>query len=196
MFFGAKIVSSPQKNSIMKKSLLITFSILTLNIARAQKVQITWGEESKTELAFNSFVKGKEGDMIKLAFEEHGGGMFSKKTVTPVLVRYTEKLEEAAVRSFEVQDKDIKFNNILSVKNKLYIFTSQYDKESKSTSFFAQQIDIISLNPTGKSISLGTFEAINKSSTTTVGYSVSGDSSKILMFGEAPFLKKKIKNIT
>ncbi len=175
----------------MKQNLLITLTLFTLTVAKAQKVQITWGQESKTELTFNSFVKGKGGDMIKLGFEEHGGGMFSKKSITPVLVRYTDKLEEAAVRSFEVEDKNIKFNNLLSVKNKLYMFTSQYDKDNKATNYFAQQIDIVSLNPIGSSISLGTFDAINKSSTTTVGYSLSSDSSKILMFGEAPVSKKE-----
>jgi hypothetical protein len=70
------------------------------------------------------------------------------------------------------------------------MFTSQYDKDNKSTNFFCQKINITNLNPEGKPVNLGSFDAVNKKSQSTVGYEVSKDSSKILMLGLSPFSKK------
>ena len=128
--------------------------------------------------------------MIKLSFEEHKG-FFTKPTITPFLVRYNSKLEEAGVKSFGVDEKDIVFEKLLSVKNKLFMFTSQYDKDAKATNYFVQKVDIVSLEPIGQPISLGAFDAIRKTSTTTIDFSLSSDSSKILLFGIAPVSKKE-----
>lgn len=175
----------------MKRFFLAALAVCCLGAANAQKVKVTWGDESKSELDYNSFVNGQGSDMIKLCFESHGGGMFSKKSITPILVRYNDKLSEMNVRKYEVDDKNISFNNLLSVKNRLFMFTSQYDKETKSTSYYCQPLNIQNLNPDGKSINLGSFEAVNKTSQTTVGYELSKDSSKIMMFGSAPVSKKE-----
>lgn len=173
------------------KKLLASFCLISaLNIANAQQVTINWGEESKTETSFNSFVAGQNNSMIKLCFESHGG-MFSKPTLTPVLTRYTDKLSEAAVRRFEVDEKNISFNDLLSIKNKLFLFTSQYDNSVKATTFYTQQVDINTLNAIGKPVNLGSFDAINRTSTSTVGYTISKDSTKILMFGLSPYSKKE-----
>jgi hypothetical protein len=89
----------------MKKFFGVVLASLCITAADAQKVKITWGEESKSELDYNSFVNGQGTDMIKLCFESSGGGMFSKRTITPILVRYNDKLAETNVRKFEVDDK-------------------------------------------------------------------------------------------
>jgi hypothetical protein len=175
----------------MKKLMAVLTAALTLNALHAQQVKITWGEESKTELDYNSFVRGTGSDMIKLCFEYHGGGMFGgKRTITPVLARYNEKLSELNVRKYEVEESNISFNNLLSIKGNIFMFTNQYEKETKSTTFYCQPINISNLQPKGKSINLGSFDAINKSSQSTVGYHISKDSSKILMFGLSPYSKK------
>ncbi len=176
----------------MKK--LIPMLLLAIPAAKlsAQKVIINWGEESKKEMTFRSFVRGNGTDMIKLCFDGKGGGMFSLKTTeTPVLTRYTDKLNEAGERIIEVDDKNIKFNDLLSVKGKLFLFTSQYDKEEKITNYYCQPINIQTLNPEGKIINMGTFEAFKKSNQSSVGYEFSKDSSKVLMFGNNAFKKNE-----
>ena len=100
----------------MKKYLLLGFAFLGLVVVKAQKVKVSWGEVSKIELNYNSFVNGQGSDMIKLCMESHGGGLFSKKTITPVLARYNDKLSELNVRKYEVDDNGISFNNLLSIK--------------------------------------------------------------------------------
>ncbi|GGH76447.1 hypothetical protein HNQ91_004369 [Filimonas zeae] len=158
----------------------------------AQQVKINWGEESKKELSFGSFVNGAGTDMIKLCFEYKGSAFFgARRKITPVLARYTDNLAESNVRSFEVDDKNISFNNLLSVKGKLYLFTNQYDGSTKTTTFYSQSLDITTLSPVGGVRSLGAFDAINKSSQSSVGYELSKDSSHILMFGLAPASKKE-----
>jgi|GEM_PF-1513928 len=175
----------------MTKFLTAALISLSFTASTAQQVKINWGEESKTELVFNSFVNGQGTDMIKLCFESHGGGLFSgARKITPILVRYSDKLSELNVRKYEVDEDNMQFNTLLSVKGKLYMFTNRYDKESKSTTFYCQALDITTLNPVGKVITLGSFDAINKSSQSTVGYELSQDSSKILLFGLSPYSKK------
>jgi hypothetical protein len=176
----------------MRKIFLLSLlSGLTLTVM-SQKVRINWSEESKIELDYNSFVNGNGTDMIKLCFDYKKSGFLGRKrTVIPILARYNDKLAEQTVREYTVDDDNIIFNNLMSVKGRIYLFTSQYDKESKSTSFFCQPLNIQTLNTEGKVITLGSFDAINKSSQSTVGYGLSKDSTKILMFGLSPYSKKE-----
>lgn len=177
----------------MTKTYLLTLLLLASNLIYAQKVTVTWGEEGKKELEYVSLVKGQGSDMVKLCFETHGGGGFfaKKKTITPILSRYNNKLAQVGEEEYGADDKDISFNTLLSVKGKIFMFTSQYDKDSKSTNFYCQPINSTSLKAEGGVISLGSFDAINKTSQTTVGFQVSKDSSKILMFGLAPYRKNE-----
>jgi hypothetical protein len=175
----------------MRKILTPVLLFGALGSSYAQKAVINWGEESKKELSFNSFVCGESNDLIKLCFEGSGGGMFSKRTITPVIARYDEKLQETNVRSYTVDDKDMSFNELISVKKNLFLFTSQFDKDSKATNFYAQQLNIKSLQPEGKPVNLGSFDSPKKSSQSTVDYELSKDSTKILMFGLSPYSKKE-----
>jgi hypothetical protein len=174
----------------LKFSLLLV--ALPFSLLQAQKVTINWGEESKTELVFGSFVNGQGSDMIKLVFDEDRSGFFGRNvTLTPILTRYDEKLNPLNVKTFEADEKGIKYDGLLSVKGKLFLFTRQYDKESKSTSFFTQRVNIKTLNTEGALLNLGTFDANSKSSQSTSSYELSKDSSKVLMFGLSAYSKKE-----
>lgn len=174
----------------MKQFLLLEFLFLTFFSVNAQKVKVTWGEVSKIELDYKSFVNGSGSDMIKLCTESNGGGLFSKKTITPVLARYNDKLTELNVRKYEVDNSGISFKNLLSIKGKVFMFTSEYDKETKSTIYYSQEIDIKNLNPIGKPINMGSFEALNKTSTSSVDFIISKDSTKLMTLAFSPFSKK------
>lgn len=176
----------------MKIILLILLTNLSGLYMNAQKVIINWGPESKKELTFGSFVNGKGSDMIKLCFEEKGGGMFGgKATSTPVLTRYNSKLDEVTEQMIEADDKGIQFNSLMSIKGKLFMFTSQYNRDDKTTSYYGQPLNIETLRSDGKLINLGEYEAFKRSSQTEVGFELSKDSSKILMFGNAPYKKNE-----
>ncbi len=174
----------------MKKLIISLVTLLILQNTKAQKVIINWGEESKKELSFGSFVNGKGTDMVKFCFDvKRKGFMGRNSTSTPVLTRFNDKLTELNERAIEADEEGIKFNDILSIKGKIFLFTNQYDKETKATTFFCQGINITTMEPEGKVINLGTFDAFKKSSQASVGYELSKDSSKILMFGNNAYKK-------
>jgi len=170
---------------IMKKLFIYSMLFIAASSATAQKVSIAWGEEGKRELTFGNFVKGQGTDMIKLCFDTK---LVRKKT-TPVLTRYNDKLEEQAERAITVDEEGIAYNTLFSVKGKIFLITSQYDKDSKTTTYFAQAINIQTLDPDGKIINLGVYDAVKKSSQSSIDFELSADSSKILMFGTAPYQK-------
>jgi len=176
----------------MKKTILspILFLLLT-HFAIAQQTRITWGDLSKVELTFNSFVKGAGSDMIKLCLDEKKAGFFSKGKMTPILVRYDNKLQEKNVQEFKADEDGVKLDKVLSIRGKLYIFTNRYDKDSKTTTYMCAPIDIVSLKASGRIITLGSFEAISKSKQSSVEYELSSDSTKLIMFGKAPTAKKE-----
>ena len=176
----------------MKKTILAPILILLFTqIANAQQTRITWGDLSKIELTFNSFVKGAGSDMIKLCLDEKKAGFFSKGKMTPILVRYDNKLQEKNVQEYKADEDGVKLDKVLSIRGKLYLFTNRYDKDSKSTSYMCVPIDIVTLKATGKIINLGSFEAISKNKQSDVEYELSSDSTKLIMFGKAPTAKKE-----
>ena len=176
----------------MKKTFLsaILFICCT-QFLQAQQTTVTWGDLSKTEFTFNSFVRGAGTDMIKLCMESKGSGMFGKATVTPIFVRYDNKLQEKNVQEFKADESGIKMDKVLSIRGKLYMFTNKYDKDSKSTTYMSLPIDINTLKASGRVITLGTFDAISSGKQANISYQLSSDSSKILMFGLAPHKNNK-----
>jgi hypothetical protein len=174
----------------MRISMILGF-LCFFSISYAQKVKVAWSEESKQELTYNSLVQGSGDEMVKLCFEEHGGGLFSKRKQTPILTRYNARLAEQGLKSFEVDEDDIVFNKLVSVKGNLFMFTSKYDRSSKSTSFFSQKIDGKTLNPSGKMQTLVSMSALARGKQSEADFELSKDSSKILMFGVSPYSTKQ-----
>ncbi len=166
----------------MKKIICSTlFIVLTSQYSKSQDVSITWSPESKTELSYYSFVKGKGSDLIKLCFEK------TTRNILPVVTRYDNNLEEQTVNNITVDEKGIKFDNFLSVKDRLFFFTNFYDKDSKATSFYCQPLDIKTFEASSPNIELGTFDSHNKKTQASARYSFSKDSTKILMVSLSPY---------
>src|SRR5687767_8489514 len=109
------------------KNYVVAVMLLAATSLGAQEPKVSWSEESKKELEYGSLVQGSGVEMIKLCFEPHGG-LFSKKTVTPILSRYDHTLNEKEVKNVIVEEEGIRFDNLLSVKNNLYLFTNRYDR--------------------------------------------------------------------
>jgi len=182
----------------MKKinAVIVLFTICLF--AHSQKATITWGAESKKESAFGGLIMGANGEMLKLSYEYKGGGMFGGKlSVTPSITRYDTRFNEQKTNTFEVDEKGIRMNGFLRVKNLVYLMSNKFDKESKSTSYLAQPINVSTLNPEGAVISFGSFEASGGGffsggpSESTVKFVQSKDSSKLLVFALTPYNKKE-----
>ena len=180
------------------KKLIVALSFLTCYLtATAQKATIVWGQESKKETSFGSLVMGSNGEIIKLSYEYKGGGMFGgRQTVTPILTRYDNRFNEVKSNSFVVDEKGIRMSGILRIKNLIYLMSNKYDKDSKSTSYFAQAINVTSLNTEGPVINFGSFDAagggfFSGTTESTVKFIQSKDSSKLLVFAMTPYNKKE-----
>ena len=182
----------------MKKIFLAVGLLCITVISNAQKATITWGAESKKESAFGGLIMGDNGEMLKLSYEYKGGGMFGGKlTVTPSITRYDTRFNEQKTNTFTVDEKGTRMNGFLRVKNLIDLMTSRYDKDSKSTSYSAQPINVSTLNPEGGLINFGSFDAAGGGffsggpSESTVKFIQSKDSSKLLVFAMTPYNKKE-----
>lgn len=156
----------------------------------AQKVTINWSEESKKEMEFRSFVNGSGSDMIKLCFDVKKR-VFGRDLYSPVLTRFNDKLSQQTEKTIETNQDALSFNDLLSIKGKLFLFSSRYNKDSRSTSYYCQPLNIQTLDPDGSPIDMGTFEAVKRSNQSSVGYGFSKDSTKILMFGNNAYRKNE-----
>lgn len=163
----------------------------------AQKANVMWGELSKKETSFQGLVNCSNGNIVKLSYEEQGGGFLGgKKTVTPILTSYDSKFNELKENSFSAEEDGMRTNGFLKVKDKIYLQSSKYDKETKSTGYYAQAIDLNTLNPVGNTISFGSFEArsggwFSSARESQVNFIQSRDSSKLLVFALTPYTKKE-----
>jgi hypothetical protein len=168
---------------MLKKIITLSFIAVAAMSAHAQNVTLTWGQESKSEVTYNSFVRGSSKDLIKLCFEQKG------RDISPIMTGYNSNLTEIANNTIYVDQDNVKFDKLLSIKENLYFFTNIYDKKSKTTSFYCQPLNIKTFKNQGANIPLGTMEAIKKSEQSSVSYQLSEDSTKVLMMGLSPYSK-------
>jgi hypothetical protein len=174
----------------MKMCVLLAGLLLT-GAVQAQRVKVSWGEESKKELTYGSLVKGSGTEMVKLCFEaQRGSGLFSRGTMVPILSRYDARLQEQGMRSYTADEDNVRFDNLLSVRGNLFMFTNRYDRKEKSTTFYAQKIDSKTLAPVGVAVNIGELAALARTKQSSADYELSKDSTKILMFGLSPYSKK------
>lgn len=168
---------------MLKKFLSVVLFLVSVQLANAQKINMVWGQESKSDVTYHSFVRGSNGDLIKLCFEEKG------REVLPILTRYNTKLEEQTVKNIMVSEDNVKFDRLLGIKGNLFFYTNIYNKKEKNTSFYCQPLNVNTFTFDGSNQNLGAMDAIRKSEQSTVGYAISEDSTKVLMIGLTPFVK-------
>lgn len=161
------------------KTYFYTTILLLINFqySFSQKINITWGKESKKELNYYSFVKGNNNDLIKLCFETHSG-----KKITPVLTRYDNKINELTSETFKASESGVFFNGFFNLNNNLYLLTNTFNRNKRQTNFYAQQINSTSLKPEKQNVildSIQTSSSITKKSDSE--HLISQDSTKLLL---------------
>lgn len=185
----------------MKKTTLMLWLVTLCVYANAQKATITWGEESKKETQFGNMIAGANGEILKLSYEVKGGGISffglgGEAKLTPILTRYDSKFKEIKSNTFVADEKGYRMNGFLRFKNLIYLMSNKYDKETKSTGYFAQPINVTTLNPEVTLINFGSFEArgggfLSSRVESEVKFVLSKDSSKLLVFALTPYNKKE-----
>ncbi len=169
-------------------------------VSNAQKATITWGEMSKKETQFEQMINGSDGEIIKLSTEvKGGGGLFgigANFKYLPILTKYDKRFNEIKSNNFPADEKGTRMNGFLRLKNLIYLMSNRYDKETKSTNYFAQPINVNTLNTEGGLVNFGSFEArsggiFSGVSESLVNFVQSKDSSKLLVFALTPYKKKE-----
>lgn len=170
---------------MLKKILIIALSINGISMAKAQEVVFNWGTESKNDLTYYAYLKGADDEVLKLSFQQKGS------SIIPYIFRYDDNLTEQDYNTISVSEKGIKFDRLISVKNNLLLFTNKYDNSTKATSFYCQPYNIRTLGLLGPNQHLGAFGANKKTEQSSADYTLSQDSTKILMMGLSPYSKSE-----
>ncbi len=196
----------------MTKLAALTLIGLFISFAgQGQRATFIWGEESK-KMAQPTYyyAKGKGTEIIQLSFkpDKHGIGGFATYTLEPIVVKFSKRMERLEEKTLPELEKNTQFNSFINLAGKLYVFTSTYNKDDKSTSFFYRVISHQNLDWEGERVLLGTF-GISKLSMSehfrrnggafnlmpggnssynqqSADFILSEDSSKILMLTSAP----------
>lgn len=179
------------------KTATLAVALVGFQLCEAQKINVSWSEISKIETQFKTMVNGNQGEIIKLSYQYEGGGLFGKKqTVTPILTKYDTRFKELASKSYTSSEEGSRVSGIIKAKDYIYLMTNKYDKEAKSTSYFAQAININTLNTEGSIKNFGSFSAsggglFSSVEESSVRFLQSQDSSKILVFALTPYNKRE-----
>ncbi len=173
----------------MKNGVFICLLFIFVDL-KAQKIDVTWGEEGKRETYYQSFIKGVNNETIKFSFDIKMK-LFSKPVYTGFLTKFNASAQEVIEEQIEVDEEKTSFGGLFNMKDNIYMFSSKYVKDDKVTDYFCQKIDIRTLKNVGKMTKVASFVALKRSRQSTIGMETSKDSTKLLVFGLTPFQKKE-----
>ena len=172
------------------KFLSITILLISLN-SFAQQFKVTWKDPVLSNTS-KHFLPCSDGGFLCLIEENTD----KRGKINPVLYKYDKDLQLVNHRSFEADNDGYKFYGIKKMKNNVLMFISNYDKETKNTSYFVIVIDENTLQMQGSPVEITEIAkksdmnlAISPSLETdkdilSQGIVLSKDSTKFLFFGE------------
>lgn len=176
----------------MNHSLFIALLIALLSTqqATAQDPQfsVKWGQEFEASRKSSlDDIIGYDGTGIyAVKVRYHGMGLPSY-----TLDHYDNNFALAKSFDLDIEEdgKECAVNQIMQLKNRLYIFFSYLDKKEKKKKLFVDEIDKITLQPKKQKRKIGEidYEGSSKSNSGSFSIKVSRDSSKILAFYSLPF---------
>ena len=182
----------------MKKLFLFLFVVICNHLLLAQprprEVDITWGEKYKASKRTTlSDVVGYDATGI-YAVKTISKGLYGLNSYI-ALEHYDNNMDQS--KSVEIELKHNKKNHeleyVLQFHGGLYLFTSYKDQKQKQNFLYVQRINTKSLKPEGepREIASINYEGERKSNSGSFDYSLSSDSTKMLIFYKLPVNKKE-----
>jgi hypothetical protein len=176
----------------MKKNLLASILFITSVFptnAQELSFSLKWGKEleASRRSSLNDVVGHDATGIYTVKGEVNAFGRNAEYT----LEHYDKNF--ALTKSFDLnlESGDLKgeVNNILHIKNRLYMFYSYSDKKTKKNTLFVKEIDKASLKPKTETKEIGEidFTGKRKKNSGSFFYRVSRDSSKILVVYSLPY---------
>ncbi|RZJ98009.1 MAG: hypothetical protein EOO46_25240, partial [Flavobacterium sp.] len=167
----------------------LTLSTLPTKEARSQKFDVKWGDNTKLKYDFDDAVPVSNGNflILKLTPKKKWGSV----EYIPSLILVSKDMSEIKTEDIELKDdKNATLRGFEKYGDNIFLMYTEYDKDSKTTSFNALKIDEKTLK-VGSKITLGTFESDKRDDQATATYKLSADSSKVLLMVEGPWRKKE-----
>jgi hypothetical protein len=170
------------------KKLLSSLLPLLIAVTSHAQVKVAWGDEFKmhkgsTDLAILS------ADKTGIYLEESHAALKSyfvigysvRKSAT--LVKLDASLNEQYRNDFDKELKGNQFDRLFVIRDKIFLFATNYSKKDNSLYVYAAEIDKGSGNLKGDWQQVYAWEKLDKSEQTDFTISPNGDSSKIVLTG-------------
>lgn len=172
--------------------LLVTLSSFVLGQNQSDKVDIKWGNEIKTsrKKTLTGIIAHDQSGFYALQRERKGFlGLSSDLTID----HYDNNANQTKSidLSLESGKKEMVYESILHINDKLYLFTTYQDQKTKMNSLYVQTIDKNSLSPNSEAKKLVDidYSGNRKSNSGEYSISLSKDASKVLVFYNQPYDK-------
>jgi len=173
--------------------LLLTFGITSLVFAQGnKKTQLDWGQQlnEPNGTFLSEIITSNETGIYALREKTNSQGFDGPSKI--YLEHYTPqmKLRKSVKLEMKYKKKRVEFESIIPFGGKLYLFTS-FNNEAKKTNYlFAQEVNYRRLTPSKKLVKVAENPTRNKAQEGYFDFSISKDSSKLLIYNQNPEQKK------
>ena len=172
-------------------AVILLFSVAEMGLAqvKSKKVDIEWGEELRQskKLSFQDVV-GYDNTGIYVLKERKAG--FYGLSSFAVIERFDNEMnyKKSYILELEHDNKKRDYEFIVQMGESLILFSSFKDQKRKRNVLYGQRINKRSLQPQRKPVKIGSidYSGHSKSNSGTFDYSLSRDSSKLLIYYNVP----------
>jgi len=158
----------------------------------AQKIKVTWGDNSRLNYDFDDAIPLRNGNYLILKLKNTTASIFSRPVSEPSLVLVNSNMVTLKEAAIQIDEREAELKGLEKYGDNIFFIYNSYDRKSKVTSVYALRIDEKTLLSKGK-VTLGNFESDSRDDQAEPTYKLSADSSKILLFVEGPERKKENK---
>lgn len=168
---------------------LLLISILSFGQKSTEQVDVKWGPEEKEskKTRLSDIIGIDETGFYTLRYS------FSKSTLA-IIEHYNMNMQKT--KEFEIpakqREKKLKLESAFYINETIYLFSSFADKKTKKNKLFVQTIDKETLKPNRdqKVVAEIDFREFSKSNSGNFNFSLSRDSSKLMVYYDMPYVKK------
>jgi hypothetical protein len=155
--------------------------------AHARQVQPEWGDlniRTRNTPTLERIVKGQPDELIAVGIKWTPNALHLPQTF--VATRFDTDLKKVMEQELFATGNRVDFHNVYNFKGNVFLFTRQFKRKEKVTSLNSTQIDPVTLKVI-ETNEIGQFDAITRGRQPEINIKTSPDTSRILVFTEAPY---------
>jgi hypothetical protein len=177
------------------KRIILLIVMLAAGELFAQQIKVNWGVEFKNDKkeTISDVIHDDGTNIYSTVIARTGGGLFSKLTITPALVKFDNTMQPIKRFDFITNEKDVHYQGAYYLGGKFFFITDLFNKRTNTLELYAQKIDK-DLNPEGENMMIWKIIGV-KGEETKFKFSFSEDSTKFLIFVQAKQKRKEMKDL-